>query len=454
MKTKKIILPDGEMPTRWYNVVADMPTRPLPMLNPATKEPVTKELMSRIFVDELVDQELSEDRWIEIPERVQEIYKIWRCTPLVRATELEKALDLPKGIKIYYKNESTSPAGSHKPNSAVAQAYYAAKQGLKRITTETGGGQWGSALSMASAMFGLDLRVYMVKVSYQQKPYRGLMMNTWGADVFPSPSDTTEAGRAALARDPDDGGSLGTAVSEAVEMVMTHPDARYCLGSVLNHVVLHQTVIGEEALRQFEIAGDYPDVVIGCFGGGSNFGGIAYPFLRENLVNGRKTRLIAAEPTSCPKLTRGKFEYDFGDLAGFTPLIPMFTLGHEFHPADIHAGGLRYHGAGMTASQLLRDGLFEAVDIDQVESLAAGGLFAKTEGIIPAPESTHAIYAAIVEAQRAQEAGEEKTIVFNLSGHGVIDLYAYEQYLAGALKNTVLSDAEIAKTIDTLEKLV
>ncbi len=454
MKTKKIILPDGEMPTRWYNVVADMPTRPLPMLNPATKEPVTKELMSRIFVDELVDQELSEDRWIEIPERVQEIYKIWRCTPLVRATELEKALDLPKGIKIYYKNESTSPAGSHKPNSAVAQAYYAAKQGLKRITTETGGGQWGSALSMASAMFGLDLRVYMVKVSYQQKPYRGLMMNTWGADVFPSPSDTTEAGRAALARDPDDGGSLGTAVSEAVEMVMTHPDARYCLGSVLNHVVLHQTVIGEEALRQFEIAGDYPDVVIGCFGGGSNFGGIAYPFLRENLVNGRKTRLIAAEPTSCPKLTRGKFEYDFGDLAGFTPLIPMFTLGHEFHPADIHAGGLRYHGAGMTASQLLRDGLFEAVDIDQVESLAAGVLFAKTEGIIPAPESTHAIYAAIVEAQRAQEAGEEKTIVFNLSGHGVIDLYAYEQYLAGALKNTVLSDAEIAKTIDTLEKLV
>jgi tryptophan synthase beta chain len=454
MRAKKIVLPDSELPKQWYNIVADMPTKPLPLLHPGTKEPVSKELMNRIFVEELVDQEFSTERWIDIPDRVQDIYKIWRCTPLVRATQLEKALDLPKGVKIYFKNESTSPAGSHKPNSAVAQGYYAAKQGLNRLTTETGGGQWGSAMAMAAEMFGLDLRVYMVKVSYNQKPYRKLMMNTWGADVFPSPSDTTDAGRAILAANPDDGGSLGTAISEAVEMVLKNEDARYVLGSVMNHVILHQTVIGEEAMRQMEIAGDYPDVVIGCFGGGSNFGGIAYPFMRENLLNGRKTRLIAAEPASCPKLTRGAFQYDFGDVAGLTPLIPMYTLGHNFHPADIHAGGLRFHGAGTTASQLLRDGLFEAVDIKQVESLAAGVLFAKTEGIIPAPESTHAICAAIHEAEAAKEAGEERTIVFNLSGHGVIDLYAYEQYLSGALKNYELTDAEIAKTVSTLEKLI
>ncbi|MDR2911679.1 MAG: TrpB-like pyridoxal phosphate-dependent enzyme [Alistipes sp.] len=454
MKTKKIVLPDSELPRQWYNIVADMPNRPLPMLHPGTKEPVSKELMNRIFVEELVDQEFSTERWIDIPERVQDIYRIWRCTPLVRATELEKALGLSDGVKIYFKNESVSPAGSHKPNSAVPQAYYAAKQGLHRMTTETGGGQWGSAMSMAAEMFGLDLRVYMVKVSYNQKPYRKLMMNTWGADVFASPSDTTDAGRAALAADPNDGGSLGTAISEAVEMVLKNEDARYCLGSVMNHVSMHQTIIGEEVLRQFEMVGDYPDVVIGCFGGGSNFGGIAYPFLRENLTKGRKTRLIAAEPTSCPKLTRGEFQYDFGDLAGLTPLIPMYTLGHDFHPADIHAGGLRYHGAGTVASQLLRDGLFEAVDIDQVESLAAGVLFAKTEGIIPAPESTHAIRAAILEAERAMEEGVSKTIVFNLSGHGMIDLYAYELYLSGSLKNIALSDAEIAKTTSTLEKLI
>jgi tryptophan synthase beta chain len=307
---------------------------------------------------------------------------------------------------------------------------------------------------MAAEMFGLDLRVYMVKVSYNQKPYRKLLMNTWGADVFASPSNTTDAGRAILAANPDDGGSLGTAVSEAVEMVLKNEDARYCLGSVMNHVVMHQTVIGEEALRQLEMTGDYPDVVIGCFGGGSNFGGIAFPFLRENIQKGRKTRLIAVEPTSCPKLTRGEFQYDFGDVSGLTPLIPMYTLGHGFHPADIHAGGLRYHGAGTTASQLYRDGLIEAADIAQVESLAAGVLFAKTEGIVPAPESTHAICAAINEAQRAKEAGEDKTILFNLSGHGLIDLYAYEQYMSGALKNYELSDAEIAKTVSVLEKLV
>jgi tryptophan synthase beta chain len=454
MKTKKIVLPDSQMPQQWYNIVADMPNRPLPLLHPGTKQPVTRELMNRIFVEELVNQEFSTERYIPIPERVLDAYKIWRCSPLVRASELEKALDLPAGVKIYFKNESVSPAGSHKPNSAVAQAYYAAAQGLHRLTTETGGGQWGSAMAMAAEMFGLDLRVYMVKVSYNQKPYRKLMMNTWGADVFPSPSDTTEAGRAILAANPGDGGSLGTAISEAVEMVMKNEDARYCLGSVMNHVVLHQTIIGEEALRQLEMTGDYPDVVIGCFGGGSNFGGIAYPFLRENLTKGRKTRLIAAEPSCCPKLTRGTFQYDFGDVAGFTPLIPMYTLGHDFHPADIHAGGLRYHGAGTTASQLMKDGLIEAVDVEQVESLAAGVLFAKTEGIIPAPESTHAIHAAILEAQKAREAGEDRTIVFNLSGHGMIDLYAYEQLLSGSLKNYNLSDAEIASTVSVLEKLI
>jgi tryptophan synthase beta chain len=453
-KTKKIVLPDSELPRQWYNIVADMPNKPLPPLNPATKEPVSKDMLNQIFVEELVNQETSTERYIDIPEEVQDLYKIWRCTPLVRAYQLEKALDLPKGVKIYFKNESVSPAGSHKPNSAVPQAYYAAKQGLKRMTTETGGGQWGSAISMACEMFGIDLRVYMVKVSYEQKPYRKLMMNVWGADVFPSPSDTTDAGRKILAENPDDGGSLGTAISEAVEMVLKNPDARYCLGSVLNHVILHQTVVGEEAMRQLEMAGDYPDVVIGCFGGGSNFGGIAFPFLRENLTKGKKTRLIAAEPSCCPKLTRGTFQYDFGDVAGFTPLLPMFTLGHDFHPADIHAGGLRYHGAGTIASQLLKDGLFEAVDIEQVESLAAGILFAKSEGIIPAPESTHAICAAIHEAQKAKEEGVERTIVFNLSGHGMIDLYAYEQYLNKTLLNYNLTDAEIAKTVSTLEKII
>jgi tryptophan synthase beta chain len=453
-KTKKILLPDSELPQQWYNIVADMPTKPLPPLNPATKEPVSKEMLNQIFVEELVNQETSTERYIDIPEEVQDLYKIWRCSPLVRAYQLEKALDLPNGIKIYFKNESVSPAGSHKPNSAIPQAYYAARQGLKRLTTETGGGQWGSAIAMACEMFGLDLRVYMVKVSYEQKPYRKLMMNVWGADVFPSPSDTTDAGRKILAENPSDGGSLGTAISEAVEMVLKNPDARYCLGSVLNHVILHQTVVGEEAMRQLEMTGDYPDVVIGCFGGGSNFGGIAFPFLRENLTKGRTTRLVAAEPSCCPKLTRGTFQYDFGDVAGFTPLLPMYTLGHGFHPADIHAGGLRYHGAGTIASQLLKDKLFEAVDIEQVESLAAGILFAKTEGIIPAPESTHAICAAIREAQQAQEEGVDKTIIFNLSGHGMIDLYAYEQYLNKTLMNYDLTDAEIAKTVSVLEKII
>ena len=452
-KTKKFLLGDTQLPTRWYNIVADMPNKPLPPLNPATKKPVTKEMMSAIFAEELMNQEMSTERYIDIPEQVQDLYKIWRSTPLVRAYNLEKALDTP--AKIYFKNESVSPAGSHKPNTAIPQAYYNYKQGIKHLTTETGAGQWGSSIAFASQYFGLDLKVFMVKCSYNQKPYRKLMMNTWGADVYASPSEITEAGRAALAADPDCSGSLGLAISEAVEMAVKDPEStRYTLGSVLNHVLLHQTVIGEEALSQMEMTGDYPDIVIGCFGGGSNFAGIGFPFLKGNLTEGKTTRVIAVEPESCPKLTRGTFQYDFGDVAGFTPLIPMYTLGHNFQPADIHAGGLRYHGAGSIVSQLLKDKLIEAQSVPQLETLAAGVLFAKTEGIIPAPESTHAIAATIREALKAKEEGTPKTILFNLSGHGLVDLYAYEQYFAGNLKNYKVSDAEISQTVSQLEKLI
>lgn len=452
-KTKKFLLPDNQLPTHWYNIVADMPNKPLPPLNPATKKPVTKEMMSAIFAEELMDQEMSTERYIEIPDQVQDLYKIWRSTPLVRAYNLEKALDTP--AKIYFKNEGVSPAGSHKPNTAIPQAYYNYKQGVKHLTTETGAGQWGSAISLAAQYFGIDLKVFMVKVSYNQKPYRKLMMNTWGADVYASPSEITEAGRAALAKDPNCSGSLGLAISEAVEMAVKDPqNTRYCLGSVLNHVLLHQTVIGEEAIVQMEMAGDYPDIVIGCFGGGSNFGGIGFPFLKGNLTEGKTTRIIAVEPESCPKLTRGTFQYDFGDVAGFTPLIPMYTLGHNFQPADIHAGGLRYHGAGSIVSQLLKDKLIEAQSVPQLETLAAGVLFSKTEGIIPAPESTHAIAATIREALKAKEEGTPKTILFNLSGHGLVDLYAYEQYFAGKLKNYKVTDQEISQTVSQLEKII
>ncbi len=453
MKTKKFCLSEAQMPTQWYNIVADMPNRPLPLLHPATRQPVTKAQMSAIFAEELVSQELSADRFIDIPDQVQDIYKIWRPTPLVRACGLEKALDTP--AKIYFKNESVSPAGSHKPNTAVPQAYYNYRQGIRRLTTETGAGQWGSAIAFAARHFGIDVEVYMVRVSYEQKPYRRLMMNTWGAGCFASPSMRTASGRAALERDPDCPGSLGLAISEAVEMALQHSgDTRYCLGSVLNHVLLHQTVIGQEAVVQMEMADAEPDVVIGCFGGGSNFAGIGFPFLRKNFCEGKHIRVVAVEPSSCPKLTRGVFQYDFGDVAGFTPLIPMYTLGHDFQPSDIHAGGLRYHGAGAIVSQLLRDGLVEAQSVPQTETLAAGVLFAKTEGIIPAPESTHAIAAAIREALRAREEGTEKTILFNLSGNGVIDLYAYEQYLSGALKDYTPADGEIARTVALLDKIL
>lgn len=449
---KKITLTEQEMPTKWYNIVADMPNKPLPPLHPATKRPARKEDFLPIFAEELVNQEFSQERFIEIPAEVQDLYKIWRPTPLVRAYGLEKALDTP--ARIYFKNESTSMAGSHKPNTAIPQAYYNYKQGIKQLTTETGGGQWGSALSFAARYFGIDLKVFMVKVSFLQKPYRKLMMNTWGADVIPSPSELTQAGRKVLREHPQASGSLGIAVSEAVEMAALDPYTNYSIGSVLNHVLMHQTIIGEEAIRQIEKAGDEPDIVIGCFGGGSNFAGIGFPFLRRNFTEGKKTRVIAVEPQSCPKLTRGEFQYDFGDTAGLTPLIPMYTLGHNFEPANIHAGGLRYHGAGAIVSQLLKDGLIEAADMPQLETFEAGVLFARTEGIIPAPESTHAIAYAIREARKAKEEGRSKTILFNLSGHGMIDLYAYEQYFAGNLRNYSIPDEEISASLDDLEKII
>ena len=450
MKTKKICLTERQMPTQWYNIVADMPVKPLPPLHPATREPVTKEQMSAIFAEELIDQEFSTERYIEIPEEVQEIYRIWRPAPLVRAYGLERMLDTP--AKIYFKNESVSPAGSHKPNTAVPQAYYNYKQGIRHLTTETGAGQWGSAIAFAGQHFGLDVRVFMVKVSYEQKPYRRLMMNTWGAECIASPSTLTASGRAALERDPHCSGSLGLAISEAVEQAVQHPeDTRYCLGSVLNHVLLHQTVIGQEAVVQMEMADAAPDVVIGCFGGGSNFAGLSFPFLRRKFTEGLDLRVVAVEPSSCPKLTRGQFRYDFGDVAGFTPLIPMYTLGHDFQPSDIHAGGLRYHGAGAIVSQLLKDGLIEAQSVPQTETMAAGVLFAKAEGIIPAPESTHAIAVAVREALKAREEGAAKTILFNLSGNGVIDLYAYEQYLGGNLRDYIPGDEEIRRSLESLK---
>ena len=449
---KKILLTENDIPRNWYNIVADMKNKPLPPLNPQTKEILSPSDLEPVFAKELIKQEVSQERWIEIPDEVRELYKIWRPTPLVRATGLEKALGTP--AHIYFKNEGVSPVGSHKLNSALPQAYYNKMQGIKRLTTETGAGQWGAALSFASSVFGLGLDVYMVKVSYGQKPYRRMMMQTWGANVVASPSNTTDSGRSILAKDPENSGSLGIAISEAVEAAVKGENTRYTLGSVLNHVILHQTIIGLESEKQMEIAGEYPDIVIGCFGGVSNFSGISFPFLRHKLTDGKNIRVIAAEPASCPKLSRGKFEYDFGDTVGLTPLLPMYTLGHDFQPADIHAGGLRYHGAGTIVSQLHRDGLIEVQDIPQLETFEAGQLFANTEGIIPAPESTHAIASAIREAKKAKEEGVQKTILFNLSGHGLIDMTAYDTYLSGKMTNYKLTDEDIAKTTDILEKLV
>lgn len=450
MKSKKFILQESDIPEAWYNVIADMPEKPLPMINPATRQPLSVEDLSALFSKEASAQELNTtDRFIEIPDEVRDMYKIYRPTPLVRASGLEKALGTR--AHIYFKNESVSPVGSHKLNSAIPQAYYCKKEGVTNITTETGAGQWGAALSLAASHFGLNLAVYMVKVSYNQKPYRRSIMQTYGAEVIASPSMSTKAGRKIITENPTYQGSLGTAISEAVELARSTPGCKYVLGSVLNHVALHQTVIGLEAEKQMEMAGEYPDIVIGCFGGGSNFSGISFPFMRHNFSGRRHTRFIAAEPESCPKLTRGKFRYDFGDEAGYTPMIPMFTLGHDFAPANIHAGGLRYHGAGSVVSQLIRNQLMEAADIPQLETFAAATLFAQTEGIIPAPESSHAIAAAIREARKANEEGTAPVILFNLSGHGLIDMTAYDSYIAGDLVNHQISDEQIDRDTADLQ---
>ncbi len=449
MKQKRYFLSESELPKQWYNLLADMPNKPQPMLSAKTKEPITVDELSKLISREAARQELNTtDRWIDIPEPVLEMYRYYRSTPLVRAYGLEEALGTP--AHIYFKNESVSPVGSHKLNSALPQAYYCKQEGATNITTETGAGQWGTALSYASKVFGLECAVYQVKISYNQKPYRRSVMQAFGAQVTPSPSMSTRAGKDILTLYPNHQGSLGTAISEAVELALTTPNCKYALGSVMGHVSLHQTIIGLEAELQMQKAGEYPDVVIGCFGGGSNFSGIAFPFMRHNIFDGKKTRFVAAEPESCPKLTRGRFCYDFADESGYTPLMPMFSLGHKFCPANIHAGGLRYHGAGVIISQLLKDGLMEAVDMSQLKTFEAGLLFAKSEGIIPAPESCHAIAAAIDEANRCKESGESKVILFNLSGHGLMDMAAYDQYLSGSLTNYSISDEDITKNIQTL----
>lgn len=453
IQQKRILLPENEIPTAWYNIAADMKTKPQPMLNPTTKKPLTLDEMCGLFNRACSEQELDTTHaWIEIPEGVRDLYKNYRTTPLVRAYGLEKALGTP--AHIYFKNESVSPLGSHKLNSAIAQAYYCKQEGVTNITTETGAGQWGTALSYAAKVFGIELAVFMVKVSYHQKPYRRSIMQTFGAQVIASPSMSTKAGRKILTETPNYQGSLGTAISEAVELAMQTPNCKYALGSVLNHVALHQTIIGLEAEKQMAIAGEYPDIVIGCFGGGSNFAGISFPFMRHNILEGKNTKFLAAEPSSCPKLTRGVFHYDYGDEAGYTPLIPMYTLGHNFAPAHIHAGGLRFHGAGSIVSQLIKDGYMEGVDIPQLESFEAATLFAQTEGIIPAPESAHAIAATIREANKCKEEGVQKTILFNLSGHGLIDMTAYDQYLSGDLTNYVLPDEVIKENVSGLDKLI
>ena len=424
-KQKRFILQEKDLPTKWYNIQAEMPNKPLPPLNPATKEPLKAEDLAHIFSLECSKQELdTEHAWIDIPEPVLDMYKYYRSTPLVRAYALEKALDTP--AHIYFKNESVNPLGSHKVNSALPQCYYCKQEGTTNVTTETGAGQWGAALSYAAKVFGLEAAVYQVKISMKQKPYRSSIMRTFGATVEGSPSMSTRAGKDIITCDPLHPGSLGTAISEAVELATTTPGCKYTLGSVLNHVALHQSIIGLEAELQMEMAGEYPDKIIACFGGGSNFGGIAFPFMRHNFTGERHTEFIAAEPASCPKLTRGRFEYDFGDEAGYTPLLPMFTLGHGFKPANIHAGGLRYHGAGMIVSQLLKDGFMKGVDIPQLETFEAGLLFSRTEGIIPAPESSHAIAATIREAIKCRETGEKQVLLFNhLNGWGLCHPYIY-----------------------------
>ena len=448
-KISKILLSEKEMPRQWYNIAADMPNKPLPPLDPATRQPIKPEALAAVFPMELIKQEVTTERYIDIPDEVLELYKTYRPSPIFRAYNLEKALGTKS--KIYYKYEGGNYSGSHKANTAIAQAYYNKKEGIKRITTETGAGQWGCAMSYACNYFGLELLVFMVKVSYNQKPGRKIMMNSYNARVIPSPSNLTDAGRKVLESNPDSPGSLGIAISEAMEIAVQDPYTKYALGSVLNHVILHQTIIGQEALIQMSKTDDYPDVVIGCLGGGSNFSGIAFPFLRENLVNGKKTRLLAVEPSSCPKLTKGKFMYDFGDSSGFTPLLPMYTLGHNYIPAKIHAGGLRYYGAGTLISQLKKDGLVEAKAKMQRECFEGAILFAKTEGILPAPESSYAIAGALDETRKADIEGTPKTILFNLSGHGHFDISAYEKYYENNLPDHEMTDEEIATAISGLD---
>jgi len=448
----KINLSEKELPRQWYNIVADLPTPPPPPLDPVTGGPLDPALLLKIFPRALVEQEASSERWIDIPDEVWEVYRLWRPTPLMRARNLEKVLKTP--ARIYYKWEGVSPAGSHKPNTAVAQAYYNKIEGVKRLTTETGAGQWGSALAMGCKFMGIECTVYMVKVSYQQKPYRRILMQLWGADVYPSPTDRTEAGRKVLEQDPNSPGSLGIAISEAVEDAFKREDTNYSLGSVLNHVLLHQTIIGLEAKKQFAMIGEWPDVVASCIGGGSNFAGIAFPFLMDKLQGKRDIRAVAVEPTACPSVTKGVYTYDFGDVAGLTPLLKMFTLGHSFVPSPIHAGGLRYHGLAPLVSLLSKEKIIEAVAYPQRAVFEAGVLFAQTEGYIPAPETAHVIKFVIDEATRCREEGKEEVILFNGSGHGHFDMTAYEEYLAGKLEDYIYPEEKVEEAVRELEEFL
>ncbi|MBT3602643.1 MAG: TrpB-like pyridoxal phosphate-dependent enzyme [Candidatus Latescibacteria bacterium] len=449
MKTK-IVLSDDEIPKQWYNIQADMPSPMQPPLHPATQEPIGPDALEAILPMNLIEQEVSQERWIDIPESVLEKLLLWRPSPLYRARAFEKALDAP--VKIYYKNEGVSPAGSHKPNTAVAQAYYNKVAGTKRLTTETGAGQWGSALSFACSLYGLECKIYMVRISFDQKPFRKMMMSVWGGECVPSPSERTEFGRKILAENPDTPGSLGIAISEAIEEAVSTDATKYSLGSVLNHVLLHQTIIGQEAQKQMEKAGDYPDVVIGCVGGGSNFAGLAFPYVRDK-IHGKELTVIGAEPTACPTLTRAEFAYDYGDTAGMTPLMPMHSLGHTFVPAPIHAGGLRYHGVAPLISQLVMDNLVDPRSYNQLESYEAAVTWARSEGFISAPETSHALAAVVEEAKKAKEEGKEKVILVNWSGHGLMDLVGYDKYFAGELTNYALPDADLEKFSQALAGL-
>ena len=449
--TIKYLLPESEIPKDWYNIVADLPEPPPPVLHPGTHEPVGPDDLAPLFPMSLIMQEVSGERYLEIPEPVRDIYKQWRPSPLFRARRLEKTLDTP--AKIYYKYEGVSPAGSHKPNTAVAQAFYNAEAGIKKITTETGAGQWGSAMAFACAFFDIEVQVFMVKVSYQQKPYRRALMESFGATCIASPSDTTQSGRSILEKDPDSDGSLGIAISEAVELAAQRDDTKYSLGSVLNHVLLHQTVIGQEAIKQMEMAGDYPDVVIGCAGGGSNFSGIAFPFIGEQLRGGKKIRAVAVEPAACPSMTRGQYAYDFGDTGNLTPLTKMHTLGSSFIPPGFHAGGLRYHGMAPLVSHAKELGLVEASAYHQTPCFEAAVTFARSEGIIPAPESSHAVKGALEEAMRCKREGKSETILFNLSGHGHFDMAAYTEYFSGKLEDKNYDEQKLSDALAMLPQV-